>query len=90
MEASSARDIETKVAPKPTRMVPYTIEEGPPFNRANWKVMAKASQETSTMSPKLIMEEKLMYLYGYLLGTLYDRFFQEIAHREFESRPALV
>ena len=54
MEASSARDIETKVAPKPTRMYPYSIEAGPPFNRANWKVIAKASQETSMMSPKLI------------------------------------
>lgn len=35
MEASSARDRETKVAPKPTRMHPYSIEAGPPFNKAN-------------------------------------------------------
>jgi hypothetical protein len=66
MEASSARDRETKVAPKPTRMHPYTIEAGPPFNKANWKVRAKASQETSMMSPKLMIEERLIYLYGCL------------------------
>jgi len=68
MEASSARDRETKVAPKPTRMVPYNIEAGPPFNKANWKVRAKASQETRIMSPKLTMEGRLMYLYEYLLA----------------------
>ena len=68
MEAISARDRETKVAPKPTRMHPYSIEAGPPFNKANWKVIAKASQETSTISLKLTMEERLMYLYEYLLA----------------------
>jgi hypothetical protein len=68
MEASSARDKETKVAPKPTRMHPYIIEAGPPFNKANWKVIAKASQETITTSPKLTMVGRLMCLYGYLLA----------------------
>ena len=63
MEASSARDRETKVAPKPTRMHTYSIEAEPPFNKANWKVTAKASQETSMMSPKLTVGERIMYLY---------------------------
>ena len=66
MEASSAKDSETKVAPKPTRMVPYTIEEAPPFNKANWKLIAKASQEQSIISPKLTMDEKLMCLCRHL------------------------
>jgi hypothetical protein len=62
MEASSARDRDTKVVPKPTKMHPYIMEAGPPLNKANWNVKAKASQETSTISPKLRMAEKLMYL----------------------------
>ena len=43
MEAISARDRETKVVLKPTRMHPYSIEAGPLFNKVNWKVIAKAS-----------------------------------------------
>jgi len=72
MEASSARDIDTKVAPKPTRMHPYSIEAGPPLSNENWKVTANASQETSTMSPKLTIEGRLMYLYEYLLAGQHE------------------
>ena len=68
IEASSARDRETKVALRPTRMLPYSIDAGPPFNKANWKVTANASQETSTMSPKLTVEERLICLYEHLLA----------------------
>jgi len=69
MEASSARDKATKLAPKHTRIHPYIIEAGPPFNKENWKVIEKDSQEISTMNPKLVMEGKLMNLYQYLLAN---------------------
>jgi hypothetical protein len=52
MEAISAMEKATAVAPKATRMHPYTIDEGPPLSNANWKVMANASHEQSTMMLK--------------------------------------
>jgi hypothetical protein len=35
--------------------------------------MAKASQETRMISPKLTMEERLMYLYKYLLAYVHNK-----------------
>jgi hypothetical protein len=52
MEAISAMEKATAVAPKATRMHPYTMDEGPPLSSANWKVMANASHEQSTMMLK--------------------------------------
>jgi len=89
MEASSARDRETKVDPNPTRMHPYSIAAGPPFNKASWKVRAKASQETSTMNPKLTMEERGMNLYKYLLADTVKSFQQDLP-REFVTRSTVV
>ena len=60
MEAISANDSATAVAPKAARMAPYTIEAGPPFSRENSKVMATVSQAHCKMISKLIDEGKLM------------------------------
>jgi len=55
-------------APKPATMHPYTIDAGPPFNKANWKVTANDSHEARLITPKLRMEERLMYLYAVSLA----------------------
>ena len=60
MEAISASDNETAVPPKEARMAPYTIDAGPPFNKENWKVVAKVSHAAWIMTSKLIDEGKLM------------------------------
>jgi len=52
MEANSAMEQATALAPKPTRMQPYTIDAGPPFNKANWKVTANVSHEMSIITLK--------------------------------------
>ena len=61
MEAISAMENATALAPKPTRMQPYTIDAGPPFNKANWKVTANVSHEMSIITLKYTAEDKLMY-----------------------------
>jgi hypothetical protein len=45
IEAISAIEKATAFAPKPTRMQPYTMAAGPPFNKANWNVTANVSHE---------------------------------------------
>lgn len=45
MEAISAREAATATPPKLAIIPPYTIDAGPPFNKANWKVTTKYSHE---------------------------------------------
>jgi hypothetical protein len=61
MEAISANDKATRVAPMPAKIPPYTMEAGPPFNSENWKVYAIASHADWTTTSKLMTEGKLMY-----------------------------
>lgn len=53
----------TKLAPKPARMPPYIIAAGPPFNRANWKVVATLSQPDCMIVWKAMAATKLMKRY---------------------------
>ena len=61
MEAISANDKATRVAPMPAKIPPYSMEAGPPFNNENWKVYAIASHADWTTISKLKTEGKLMY-----------------------------
>jgi hypothetical protein len=62
IEAISANEIATSVVPMPGKMLPYTIEAGPPLLSENWKVAAAASHETCKTKEKLIAGTRLMYL----------------------------
>ena len=62
MEAIYASEHAIRVVPSPAKMLPYTIEAGPPLMRENWKVSAAASHEHCNTKEKLTVEKTLMYL----------------------------
>lgn len=45
------------VVPIPAKILPYTIDAGPPLVRENWKVPAAASHEHCSRNEKLIVEK---------------------------------
>ena len=48
---------------KPVTIYLYIIDTGPPFSKANWKVIANDSYKARIITPKLKTEERLIYLY---------------------------
>ena len=61
IDAISARDSATRVVPMPEKILPYTIDAGPPLLSANWNVTAAASHEICNTKEKLIAGIRLMY-----------------------------
>lgn len=62
MDAISANEVATSVVPIPAKMLPYTIDAGPPLLSENWNVAAAASHEHCRRKEKLIAETRLIYL----------------------------
>jgi hypothetical protein len=64
IDAISASEVTTSVVPSPAKILPYTIDAGPPLLSANWNVTAAASQEHCNTKEKLTVETRLMYRYN--------------------------
>lgn len=63
IEANSARDRETKVAPIAAKIPPYAIDAGPPLKSENWKLIATVSHPAWRVTSKKTADGKLMKRY---------------------------